>query len=574
MTANDLRALYLQFFKEKQHEIIPSASLIPENDATVLFTTAGMQPLVPYLLGEKHPAGTRLVNVQKCLRTVDIDNVGDDTHHTFFQMLGNWSLGDYFKKESIAWSFEFLTASEWLGLSLDKLAFTVYEGGHGIEKDEESFDYWKNLGVPEDRIAYWGEDNFWSAGETGPCGPSSEIFYWSGSQPAPREFDPNDETWVEIWNNVFMTYDRKKDGELVPLKNKNIDTGMGFERTLAALDGKKSSYETDLFQPIIKEIEKISHCKYEENARELRIIADHVRAAVFLIGDKSGVVPSNVDQGYVLRSLIRRSIRIGKQIGIEEKFVSKLAKIVIENYSDFYRELEENKERIISELDKEENKFWQTLEQGLKEFDKGTDPFILFTTYGFPIEMTVELAKEKGTEVDVEAFEKKMKEHQNLSRAGAEQKFKGGLADHGETTTKLHTATHLLHAALRQVLGDHVAQKGSNITPDRLRFDFVHEAKMTDEEKQEVEKLVNDWISQDSEVQCEEIPYKDAKDRGVIGLFEDKYGDVVKVYSVADVSAEMCGGPHVVRTGELGHFKIKKEESSSAGIRRIKAILE
>jgi alanyl-tRNA synthetase len=594
MTTNELRQKYLDFFKSKDHKVITSASLIPENDPTVLFNTAGMQPLVPYLLGETHPAGTKLVNIQKCLRTVDFDNIGDDTHNTFFQMLGNWSLGDYFKEESIKWSFEFLTSREWLNLPLEKLAFTVYQGGHGVPKDEESFCFWENLGVSEDRIAYWGEDNFWSAGETGPCGPSSEIFYWTGDEPAPDKYDPNDETWVEIWNNVFMAYNKEQNGELNALKNKNVDTGMGFERTLAVLNGKKSAYETELFEPIIKEIEKISSKDYLNYKKEMRIISDHIRAIVFLIGDQNGITPSNADQGYILRRLIRRSIRIGKVLEIEKSFMSELAMIVIDNYGDFYTELKDNKDRIVSELEKEEEKFRETLEKGMKEFrtiietringvsvDKklaSHSVFTLYTTYGFPIELIVEMAKEKGLEVDIGAFERDMKKHQDLSRAGAEQKFKGGLADTGEMSTKYHTATHLLHSALRKVLGDHVEQKGSNITGDRLRFDFTHTEKMTPEQKIEVEKIVNEAIDKKLSISMQEMTVEEAKDQGAIGLFGDKYEEKVKVYTIGTdsevASKEICGGPHVESLEGMGYFKIKKEESSSSGVRRIKAILE
>jgi alanyl-tRNA synthetase len=599
MNARELKQKYLDFFKSKDHVVIPSASLIPLNDSTVLFTTAGMQPLVPFLMGEKHPLGVRLVDIQKCLRTVDFENIGDNTHHTFFQMLGNWSLGDYFKKESIAWSFEFLTSPDWLNLPLNKLAFTVYEGKGNVPRDEESALLWKELGVPEGRIAYLGEDNFWSAGETGPCGPSSEIFYWSGDEEAPETFDEDDERWVEIWNNVFMTYNRKEDGELEALEMKNVDTGMGFERTLAVLDGKKSAYETDLFMPIIKQIEKLSGKKYyfqkgdlgleempecwETDMLSMRVIADHIRAAVFLMGDENGVTPSNVDQGYILRRLIRKAIRLGKLLGIEENFTSKLAEVVIEDYSESYPELKQNQEKILNGLRLEEEKFKVTLEKGLTKFSRmaekgdinGTDAFLLFQSYGFPIEMTEELAEEKGIKVDSKAFEEEYNKHQELSRKGAEQKFKGGLADDSEQTTKLHTTTHLLNEALKKVLKNpDIAQRGSNITPDRLRFDFNFDRKLTAEEKQAIEDEVNRVISEGMEVTREEMKTEDALKAGAHGEFGAKYPEKVSVYTIGkDYSKEICMGPHVKNTSELGKFKIKKEESSSAGVRRIKAVL-
>ena len=583
MKARELKQKYLDFFKGKGHVVIPSASLIPLNDSTVLFTTAGMQPLVPFLMGEKHPLGVRLVDIQKCLRTVDFENIGDDTHNTFFQMLGNWSLGDYFKKESIAWSFEFLTSPDWLNLPLNKLAFTVYEGKGNVPRDEESALLWKELGVPEGRIAYLGEDNFWSAGDTGPCGPSSEIFYWSGDEEAPEKFDENDERWVEIWNNVFMTYNRKQEGDLVPLIKKNVDTGMGFERTLAVLNGEKSAYETDLFLPIINQIEKLSGKKYSDEQSNMRIIADHLRAAVFLMGDENGVTPSNVDQGYILRRLIRKAIRLGKVLDIKENFTAKLAEVVIENYSDSYPELENNKEKILAGLKLEEEKFKVTLEKGLTKFSRlaekgnidGPGAFLLFQSYGFPIEIIEELAEEKGIKVDSEAFKEEYNKHQELSRKGAEQKFKGGLADDSEATTKLHTTTHLLGEALKKVLKNpDIAQRGSNITPDRLRFDFNFDRKLTAEEKQAIEDEVNRVIQAKMEVVREEMKTEDALKAGAHGEFGAKYPEKVSVYTIGDnYSKEICMGPHVHNTSELGKFKIKKEESSSAGVRRIKAVL-
>jgi alanyl-tRNA synthetase len=582
MNAKELKQKYLDFFKSKDHVVIPSASLIPLNDSTVLFTTAGMQPLVPFLMGQKHPLGVRLVDIQKCLRTVDFENIGDNTHHTFFQMLGNWSLGDYFKKESIAWSFEFLTSLDWLNLPLNKLAFTVYEGKDNVPRDEESALLWKELGVPEGRIAYLGEDNFWSAGETGPCGPSSEIFYWSGDEEAPEKFDDQDERWVEIWNNVFITYNRKDDSTLESLATKNVDTGMGFERTLAVLDGKKSAYETDLFMPIIKQIEKLSGKSYGAEKLNMRVIADHIRAAVFLMGDENGVTPSNVDQGYILRRLIRKAIRLGKVLGIEESFTSKLAEVIVEDYSESYPELKQNQEKILSGLNVEEEKFKVTLEKGLTKFSRmaekgdvnGTDAFLLFQSYGFPIEMTEELAEEKGIKVDTKSFEEEYNKHQELSRKGAEQKFKGGLADDSEQTTKLHTTTHLLNEALKKVLKNpDIAQRGSNITPDRLRFDFNFDRKLTAEEKQAIEDEVNRVIQAKMEVVREEMKTEDALKAGAHGEFGAKYPERVSVYTIGDYSKEICMGPHVHNTSELGKFKIKKEESSSAGVRRIKAVL-
>ncbi|MBS3124196.1 alanine--tRNA ligase [Candidatus Woesearchaeota archaeon] len=595
----DLKKKYLDFFQTKSHKIIPSASLIPENDPTVLFTTAGMHPLVPYLLGQPHPLGKRLADIQKCLRTVDFENIGDNTHHTFFQMLGNWSLGDYFKKESIAWSFEFLTDKKWLNLPLNKLAFTVYEGDkkNNVPRDEESAKLWLELGAPKDRVAYLGKDNFWSAGDTGPCGPSSEIFYWNSQAPAPAKFDPKDNTWVEIWNNVFMSYNKKADGSLEQLKQKNVDTGMGYERTLAVLSEKSSSYETGLFQPIINELERISHKKYDtDNTKEtdkatkrnMRIIADHLRAAVFLLGEQNGIVPSNVDRGYILRRLIRKAIRLGRLIGIGGCFTTTIAQIIITNYRAHYPELHQNSSKILSELDKEEHKFNATLENGLKEFESmaakskelnkknitAKEAFLLFQSYGFPLEMTEELAAENGLTVDSIGFKKEFAQHQELSRAGSEQKFKGGLADSSIETTKLHTATHLLNEALRKVLSPEIRQRGSNITPERLRFDFNFDRKLTPEEIKAVENEVNRVIQLSLSVKREEMELSKALSVGAQGEFGVKYPEIVSVYSVGTYSKEICGGPHVQNSKEVGKFKILKEESSSAGIRRIKAVVE
>lgn len=618
MTANELRQKYLDFFKSKDHAVIASASIIPENDPSVLFTTAGMQPLVPFLLGEKHPQGVRLASAQKCIRTGDIDEVGDTTHHTFFEMLGNWSLGDYFKQESIAMSYEFLTKT--LNIPVERLAVSVFAGDDDAPKDEEALNFWLEKGVPEERVAFLDkEENWWPAGgkNPGPQGPDTEIFYWiDNNEPAPAKFDSEDDRWVEIWNNVFMQFNKTEDGQYVPLEQKNVDTGMGLERTTAVLNGLEDNYQTDLFWPIIEKLQEISGQKYENNRKAFRIVADHIKAAVMIMGDRNGVAPSNLDQGYIVRRLIRRSIRTAKEINIEKDFTLELVESILSIYQDIYPEVKERESFVRDELQKEEEKFSKTLEKGLKilsremkaqikkvgeknvvnkidlEEWKEDVPFDwddfsgywfakFYQTYGFPFEMAVEeLEKVKGEIPEVyfdkfkKEFDEEMAKHQELSRKGAEQKFKGGLADTSEETAKLHTATHLLQAALQKVLGDHVAQKGSNITADRLRFDFTHGEKMTDEQKKEVEDLVNKWIQADYEVKCEELPYDEAKKRGAMGLFEDKYGDVVKVYSVGDVSMELCGGPHAKRTGELGHFKIKKEESSSAGIRRIKAVLK
>ena len=581
MKATQLIQLYLDFFKSKKHAVISSASLIPMNDASVLFNTAGMQPLVPYLMGQKHSQGTRIVNVQKCLRTVDFENIGDNTHHTFFQMLGNWSLGDYFKKEAISWSFECLTDKKWLGIPLNMLAVTVYEGDKNVPRDEESYALWRGLGVPEARIAFLGKDNFWIAGETGPCGPSSEMFYWTGDGKAPERFDPNDNRWVEIWNDVFMAYTKSADGSVTPLKQKNVDTGMGLERTLAVLNGKKSAYETDLFQPIIQAVEKLSGKKYVEHQREMRIIADHIRAAVFILGDVNAIVPSNVDRGYILRRLIRRIVRYGKIIGINTLFTSQLAEIVIREYNGLYSELKENKARVLQELKLEEERFEQTLEKGLKEFEhlathniSGKDAFLLFQSYGFPLEMTEELAVEKGITVDVKGFLAEYEQHKELSRLGAEQKFKGGLADTSPVVIRMHTATHLLNEALRKVISNNIHQRGSNITPERLRFDFSFDRKLTPEEVKKVEDEVNRVIKLDLKVVRKEMPQNEALQVGAQMEFGAKYPDVVSVYFVGNYSKEFCGGPHVQHTAEIGHFKILKEESSAAGVRRIKAVVE
>ena len=590
MTAAELRRKYIEFFKSKGHQEIKSASLIPDNDPTCLFTTAGMHPLVPYLQGAKHPSGTRLTDCQKCIRTGDIDEVGDPVHLTFFEMLGNWSLGDYFKKEAIDFSFEFLTGKDNLNIPIDMLAVTVFAGDENAPFDAEAFEIWKGHGIPECRIAKLGKkDNWWGpAGTTGPCGPDTEMFYWTGPKPAPETFDPANKLWVEIWNDVFMQYNKTADGTFEPLSQRNVDTGMGLERITAVLQGKASCYETEIFASIFAALDEIRGIETpEERTASERIIADHLRAATFIIAD--GITPGRVDQPYVLRRLIRRAIREGRKLGITGKlFTSTIAQVVIGQFGEFYPELIERKDVITSELDREEKQFGVTLENGIKEFQKlvdrvpafverkvisGKNAFNLYETYGFPIELTCEMAAEQNFTVDMAGYEEAYKKHQEMSRAGAEQKFKGGLADHSEATARLHTATHLLQAALRKILGEHVEQKGSNITAERLRFDFSHPEKMTPEQIAEAEKLVNEAIARDLEIVCEEMDVDSARARGAMGLFGSKYGEVVKVYTMGDVSCEICGGPHAARTGELKSFKILKEESSSRGVRRIKAVI-
>ena len=588
MNTIDLKDTYLKFFESKGHKIIPSAPIIPENDPTCLFNTAGMQPLVPYLKGEPHPQGTRLADVQKCFRTNDLDSIGDTTHHTFFEMLGNWSLGDYFKQESISWSYELLT--KYLNIPVEKLAVTVFKGNEIVPADTESADIWKSLGIKEERIAFLGEENNWwpNMELLGPCGPDTEIFYWRSEEEVPEKFDPENENWVEIWNNVFMQYNHEQDGSFAPLKNKNVDTGLGVERVTAILEGYTDNYKSSVWKDVIEAIEKISGLEYnEENAKAMRIIADHIRAIVMISGDNAGIKPSNTDQGYILRRLIRRMIRYAKKLNIDinSDWEQSLATLIINKYLKYYNELEKNKNDILETLKNEKIKFNRTLEKGLKEFEKAVNniegdlinrdiAFRLYDTFGFPIELTEELARENNLKVDTEGFKEKFKEHQEKSRAGAEQKFKGGLASTGEMETKYHTATHLLNAALKQVLGDHVHQKGSNITSERMRFDFSHGAKMTDEEKQKTEELVNEYIAQAIPVEKMEMKKEEALALGAEAMFIEKYGDIVTVYKIGDVSLELCGGPHVENTSKLGHFKIKKEEASSAGVRRIKAILE
>ncbi|MCE1195185.1 alanine--tRNA ligase [bacterium] len=596
ITIHELRSKYIEFFKSKDHVEISGKSLIPENDPSVLFTTAGMHPLVPYLLGEPHPAGKRLTDYQKCIRTGDIEEVGDEAHLTFFEMLGNWSLGDYFKKESIAFSWEFLTSPRWLALDPRMISVTVFAGDENAPRDETSAEAWKALGVPADRVAYLpAGDNWWAAGPVGPCGPDTEIFYWTGEglPPAGSNKGSDPKRWMEIWNNVFMEFNRVDERTLVRLPAQNVDTGMGLERTVAMLQGKKSVYETEAFTPIFEALESLSGKKYgapgndAELDRSFRIVADHVRTATFILGDPKAVLPSNVGAGYVLRRIIRRAVRHGRKLGIEGAFLSAPAERVVENYAAPYPELVENRARIVEELRREEEKFLETLVKGEHEFAKilpnllknpmkvmsGRMAFKLYDTYGFPIELTEELATENGLKVDRAEFDEAYKKHQELSRAGSEQTFKGGLADHSEISTKYHSVTHLLHKALKIVLGDHVAQKGSNINAERVRFDFSHPAPMTKEEIAKVEAIVNEQIARDLPVSMEMMSLDEAKAAGAIALFGEKYESVVKVYTMGDFSKEVCGGPHVARTGLIGSFHIQKEQSSSAGVRRIYGVI-
>ncbi len=592
LTSDSLRQLYLKFFESKGHKIIASASLIPENDPSVLFTTAGMHPLVPYLLGEKHPEGTRLTDVQKCVRTGDIEDVGDPSHCTFFEMLGNWSLGDYFKKEMIPWSFEFLTSEEYLGIPVENLAVTVFEGDEDAPRDEESASYWEQAGIPKDKIFYLPKkNNWWIAGNVGPCGPDTEMFIDRGTPKCCPECSPACDCgkYLEIWNDVFMQFERKADGTYEKLKQKNVDTGMGLERTLSILNGVPTVYDTDVFAGAKLKIEELTGKKYDDNpdtTKAFRIILDHTRTATFMLGDQKGITPSNVDQGYVLRRLIRRAVRYGRQIGLEQGSLSLIALTFVEKYKDVYSELVENKNKIVDELNKEEEKFSKTLSEGLKEFNKvityikgdifpGKTAFRLFDTFGFPIEITTELASEKGFTVDRQGYEDAFKAHREKSQAGSEQKFKGGLAEQNETTQRLHTATHLLNAALKAVLNDdNINQKGSNITVERLRFDFNFPRKLTPEEIKGVEDWVNNAIKSNAPVVMEEMTVEEAKNQGAIGVFSSKYGDRVKVYTMGSFSKEICGGPHANNLGELKEFKIIKEEASSSGVRRIKAIIK
>lgn len=578
-----LKDLYINFFISKGHTQIPSAPVVPENDPSVLFNTAGMQPLVPYLMGQPHPYGTRLCDYQKCVRTTDLEEIGDTTHHTFFEMLGNWSLGDYFKEDSISWSFEFLTTV--LKIPVERLAVTVFAGNSEIGEDIVSYQKWRSLGISEGRIAKTEQDNFWIAGETGPCGTDTEIFYWRSEDPIPTIFDTEDERWVEIWNNVFMQYYKNSDGSITELPTKNVDTGMGVERVTAILEGVNDNYMSSIWKDVIGALEEISGLSYGDNKKSMRIIADHLRTAVFISADPAGIKPSNTDQGYILRRLIRRAIRHAKALNIDinSNWEQEIATIILDKYSEYYKELVDNRSVVLEVLTHEKTKFTRTLEKGLKEFEKivqnnstisGEVAFHLYDTYGFPIELTVELAGEKNITVDEDGFKERFKAHQELSRTASTGKFKGGLAGNSEKETKYHTATHLLNAALKVVIGPDVHQKGSNITEERMRFDFSCDHKLTDEEKLKIEQLVNQWICEDLPVTFEEMEKEDAIQSGAECMFIEKYPDIVTVYSIGKVSKELCGGPHVLHTGVLGTFKIKKEEASSAGVRRIKAVLE
>ena len=577
-----IKDLYIDFFVSKGHKQIPSSPVVPENDPSVLFNTAGMQPLIPYLMGEPHPYGTRLCDYQKCIRTNDLDEIGDTTHHTFFEMLGNWSLGDYFKDESITWSFEFLTKV--LNIPVEKLAVTVFAGNDLIPFDEVSYNKWLSLGIKKERIAKTALDNFWIAGTSGPCGPDTEIFYFRSNEEAPETFDPEDDRWVEIWNNVFMQYYKDENGTVTELPKKNVDTGMGVERITTVLEGVDDNYKSSIWSDVIDLIISITGLPYEGNEKSMRIIADHIRTAVFISSDPAGIKPSNTDQGYILRRLIRRAIRHAKKLGIDisSNWEEQIANLIISKYESYYSELRENKQVVLDVLKNEKEKFNRTLEKGLREFNKvsnkdidGDVAFHLYDTYGFPIELTEELAKDAGISVDIKGFNEKFKAHQELSRTSSAGKFKGGLAGNSEIETKYHTATHLLNAALKQVVGPDVHQKGSNITDERMRFDFSCDHKLSDEEKQNAEDLVNSWIQEGLDVRVEEMSKEDAIKSGAECMFIEKYPDIVTVYTIGDnVSKELCGGPHVKNTSELGHFKITKEEASSAGVRRIKAILE
>ena len=594
MNTNELRRTYVQYFLGKDHVEISGHSLIPENDPTVLFTMAGMHPLVPYLLGENHPSGTRLVDYQKCIRTIDIDAVGDPTHLTFFEMLGNWSLGDYFKDEAIALSYEFLTSSKWLGLDVNTLSVTVFAGDDLVPADEESASMWRSLGIPDERIYFLPrEDNWWTAGETGPCGPDTEMFIDTGKESCGSDCRPGCHCgkYFEIWNDVFMQYNHTADGTYEPLARRCVDTGMGVERTVTMLQGKRSVYQTGSFIPIIETIENLCGREYgtdETIDMSIRIIADHVKTSAFILGDDHNIRPSNVGAGYVLRRLLRRAVREGRKLGIDGAFLSSPVRNAIDMYRDIYSELEKNETEIVAEIEAEEERFLATLEKGEREFEKllpnlmknprrevpGRVAFKLYDTYGFPIELTDELAKEHEMSVDLDGFDTAFKKHQELSKQSAGKSFKGGLADQSTATTQLHTATHLLHKALHMVLGEHVRQMGSNITPERLRFDFAHPAKMTSEELERVESIVNEAITDDLPVSIDMMTVEEAKNNGAFAFFNERYDETVKVYSIGGFSKEVCGGPHVERTSEMGKFLIKKEQSSSAGVRRIRAIIE
>ena len=579
----NLKELYIDFFISKGHKQIPSAPVVPENDPSVLFNTAGMQPLIPYLLGEHHPYGTRLCDYQKCIRTNDLDEVGDTTHHTFFEMLGNWSLGDYFKDESISWSFEFLTKV--LKIDVNKLAVTVFKGNDLIPFDEVSYNKWLELGIKKEHIALTEDDNFWIAGSSGPCGPDTEIFYYRHSGTVPSSFDVNDNNWVEIWNNVFMQYYKDEAGNISELPKKNVDTGMGVERVTAILEGFDDNYLSSIWHDVIEVIEDVSHLPYKGNEKSMRIIADHIRTAVFIAADPAGIKPSNTDQGYILRRLIRRAIRHAKKlnIAIDSNWEELIAKQIITKYKKYYHELVDNEDVVLEVLKNEKNKFNKTLEKGLKEFSKivsknkeidGLTAFHLYDTYGFPIELTIELANEQGLKVDEKGFLENFKKHQELSRSSSKAKFKGGLAGNSVIETRYHTATHLLNAALKEVVSKDIHQRGSNITVERMRFDFNCDHKLTEEEKEKVENLVNKWIDEALDVKCVEMTKEEALASGAECMFIDKYPDIVTVYEIGNVSKELCGGPHVKNTKEIGKFKIVKEEASSAGVRRIKAVIE
>ncbi len=588
LTANELRRSYIDFFRARGHAEIRSAPLIPENDPTVLFTTAGMHPLAPYLLGQPHPLGRRLVDVQKCMRTDDIDDVGDRTHLTFFEMLGNWSLGDYYKQEAIAWSYEFLT--QVLGIPLERLYVSCFAGDADAPRDDESAAIWESMGVARDHIYFFGKkENWWGpAGQTGPCGPDTEMFYFTGTECTEGRGDSCDPSctcgrYVEVWNDVFMLYDKTPSGTYEPLAQRNVDTGMGLERTVAVLHGYDDVFRTDLFQPIIEQLEVLSGRPYAEgDRRSMRIVADHIRASAFLIAD--GVIPSNVEHGYILRRILRRAMRYTRLLGIEGSVLPDLAMIVVDRYGQAYPELAARREAIAHEITLEEGRFLQALQRGEREFERflgrlqgqaisGRDAFYLYETYGFPLELTREMARERGLTVDEAGFQEAYARHQQMSRAGAEQKFAGGLADRSEETTKLHTATHLLHAALRLVLGEHVHQAGSNITAERLRFDFSHPEKLTDEQLQKVEDLVNQAIAADYPVCVDQMSLEEAQAAGALAFFGERYGDRVNVYTIGEFSREVCGGPHVEHTGELGHFKIQKQEAVGRGLRRIRAVV-
>lgn len=576
----NLKDLYINYFVSKGHKQIPSAPVVPENDPSVLFNTAGMQPLIPYLMGQPHPYGTRLVDYQKCVRTNDLDAIGDTTHHTFFEMLGNWSLGDYFKNESISYSFEFLTKV--LNIPIERLAVTVYAGDNKIPFDEVSHNKWLSLGIPEKRIARTVEDNFWIAGTSGPCGPDTEIFYFRSNDEIPAVFDPEDDRWVEIWNNVFMEFYKDENGNVTELPKKNVDTGMGYERATAVLEGVLDNYTSSVWKDVIDLISDIAKKPYIGNEESMRIIADHIRTAVFISADPASIKPSNTDQGYILRRLIRRAIRHAKklEIDISSDWEQRIAKLIISKYKKYYSELTENESVVLEVLKNEKEKFNRTLEKGLREFNKVSNKdidaetaFHLYDTYGFPIELTEELAHDAKIKVDTLGFKERFKKHQELSRTASAGKFKGGLAGNSEIETKYHTATHLLNAALKVVVDKNVHQKGSNITDERMRFDFSCDHKLTDEEKKKTEDLVNEWIKEGLDVTVKEMSKSDAINSGAECMFIEKYPDMVTVYSIGNVSKELCGGPHVKNTSELGHFKIIKEEASSAGVRRIKAVL-